>query len=724
MSGENLVIRDSSIVEQSKSPFDKNTWRWVRRKPLFVDNRDGSPVDKGRLFGEYVKKCEVALHTGELGDRQMVIVDPEVRSRKDKHFSPQAEFEETYLLYLNLKEALRGHRGDLGAKMNLDDLKRIYPGKSVPELQIALAEKLGNIFYGTIAKKEPISRYKTPETGVVVRGAAPQIQVVEAPVIKINYSTRKNPAIRVLGACGAMIVLLTACSRIPVSTPTAAEATKPPEKTSLPTSFPPAEPTVTKEAPQVTPTYVVEAAGGTYTEAQLALNSSESAIKQIEAQDRYLEYWSKFMNRPFDPETVELKRKFVYDDPNNSTEVLVLLEALGEYNGRTFTVPIGAGGQFAEYPPEVSGDNIEPGFGPLELSGGADGQWLSVENGIPVRRNSAGEIVEKLNMETKQWEVVERVVIDFEVPLAPVGVEQELWNLTYVKMMTESVRVKNLVQAGTMTLQWDQGLKTMVGTFGEESFAYNQEFGFTGEIVKDTYGRNWIVREKLSMSQSDTGSIWDYDRLHILNSGELVLGAQSKSYDFGDDIAVVGQVVGREKVDLSPYLSDNFASMTEDEAGIFYGGKNLVYEVMVVRVPTSNGFVDLKVPICPVDYCSNSEMVTNFLRGHGAGIAITGEKMLEEVDLGSAVYLNYKNYTNESAVSKSFWVDAYKKYKVQLSNSRAFGNGDLNYGTLSQYFDLGLSGNYISDIFGIPSIFDLEKLSEENYTTTVVSILY
>lgn len=313
-------------------------------------------------------------------------------------------------------------------------------------------------------------------------------------------------------------------------------------------------------------------------------------------------------------------------------------------------------------------------------------------------------------------------MIDFEIPSAPQGVDQELWKSIYVSMMTSRPRVKNLVEAGSMTLQWDQRLGTMAGRYGDESFAYNQEFGFTGEIVKDNYGRSWIVREKLSMSQSDAGSIWGFSQLHASNSNELVMGAQALWEDYGERIAIVGQVVGTERADLSPYLSDNFASMTEDEAGIFYGGKNLVYEVMVVRVPTSNGFVDLKVPVCPVDYCSNPEMVILLARGRSGG-TVTGEKVLEAADVGSMVYMVYVSYTNESLIPKSAVVAEYAKNKVRFSNARAFGNADLNYMTLSQYFALGLSGNYISDYFGIPSIFNLKMLSGDNYLSAVGGIL-
>ena len=114
-----------------------------------------------------------------------------------------------------------------------------------------------------------------------------------------------------------------------------------------------------------------------------------------------------FDSRPFDPTSVQLKWKYIYDS-NNPTSVLVMLEAGGEYNGRLFMGPIGADGKFAEFPPEVSGTDIGVGYGPLELTAGADGQILSVDSdGVPVRRDGNGNIVEKLNMKTKQWEVAD-----------------------------------------------------------------------------------------------------------------------------------------------------------------------------------------------------------------------------------------------------------------------------------------------------------------------------
>ncbi len=306
------------------------------------------------------------------------------------------------------------------------------------------------------------------------------------------------------------------------------------------------------------------------------------------------------------------------------------------------------------------------------------------------------------------------VVIDFEIPAAPQGIDPELWKTTYINMMTSRPRIKNLVEAGSMTLAWDYGLQTIAGTYGKEGFAYHQEFGFAGDIVRDTFGKRWIVREKLTMSQTTASSIWAFNQLHIPNSSELVLGAQSIQVDYGERIAIVGQIIGTERVDLSPYLSESFAAMTEDEAGIFYGGNHLVYEIMVVRVPTSNGFVDLKVPVCPVDYCNDPKLTLGYFISPSGG-STSVQKILEASRPGSMVYFTLTGSSNETVVSKESYLEVYKKIPLVVSNFRAFGNGDLNYQTLSRYFNLNLLGNYVADLLGANSIFDVSALSEMNY---------
>jgi len=254
-------------------------------------------------------------------------------------------------------------------------------------------------------------------------GRVPKIQVVQ-------YGGKDNPNSfeasygRLLkkygpvGLAGMGFVGVAAGCVVPPTSPVV-ETAPLPTKTAVENPGVTIQPQATVEVvPQVTPTYAVEAAGGPYTEVQLALNNSGSAINQKAIIERWLAYWANFDNRPFDPTSVQLKWKYIYDS-NNPTSVLVMLEAGGEYNGRLFMGPIGADGKFAEFPPEVSGTDIGVGYGPLELTAGADGQILSVDSdGVPVRRDGNGNIVEKLNMKTKQWEVIdikterERVIVN------------------------------------------------------------------------------------------------------------------------------------------------------------------------------------------------------------------------------------------------------------------------------------------------------------------------
>lgn len=414
VSGEILKIKDL-FPDQSDSPFDKNTWRRVREQGrLLMDDKDDGPVRGWGLFQEYARRCEVAVYKDDLGHRQMVIVDPEVGSRRDRYVSCQDQFRKTFLLFLNLAEAKRHSLGDPDAAISVRDLERIYPGMTMGQLGGMLRERLSSIRYGKIfCEKKPRIDVDSVGGGVK-RGGGGEMAVVANNTADIRAEKRKKRSrgtiIRVVAAAGVVSVVTSACARAIVPLPTSAETTAPISST-VPATDPgeTIEPRVTPTefSPQVTPTYAVEAAGGPYTEVQLALNNSQSAINQKVIIERWLAYWANFDNRPFDPTSVQLKWKYIYDS-NNPANVLVMLEAGGEYNGRLFMGPIGADGKFAEFPPEVSGQDIQPGFGPLELSAGGEGMWLSVnENGIPVRRDGTGTIVQTLNMETRQWEVVD-----------------------------------------------------------------------------------------------------------------------------------------------------------------------------------------------------------------------------------------------------------------------------------------------------------------------------
>lgn len=151
-------------------------------------------------------------------------------------------------------------------------------------------------------------------------------------------------------------------------------------------------------------TYRIHDSGDNYTTDQQTLNNSESAMFQKTIIERWLSYWVNFENRPFDPQTIQLTWKYVYDDSENPTRVLVVVEAGDDNGSRLFSVPISTDGTLADFPPEVRGTDIEAGYGPLELTGWAEGQWLSVDkDGILVIRDQSGIIVKKLNPDTRQW---------------------------------------------------------------------------------------------------------------------------------------------------------------------------------------------------------------------------------------------------------------------------------------------------------------------------------
>ncbi|MBP6989798.1 hypothetical protein KBB48_03440 [Candidatus Shapirobacteria bacterium] len=172
-----------------------------------------------------------------------------------------------------------------------------------------------------------------------------------------------------------------------------------------------------------TPTYMVGFSGGEFTSTQDKLNQSEQAIVQQDRIQRWLDYWIKFDNRPFAEDSADIHWKYIYDNAKNPKEVLVLLEVGGEYNNKLFTVPMNENG-FVDFPPTVVGSTIEAGLGPLEIDSNKDGTFLSVKDGVPVRINSEGEVVERLIQ--AQWEAVEKYPIDLEKLVTPPKNYEEL----------------------------------------------------------------------------------------------------------------------------------------------------------------------------------------------------------------------------------------------------------------------------------------------------------
>jgi hypothetical protein len=178
----------------------------------------------------------------------------------------------------------------------------------------------------------------------------------------------------------------------------------------------------------VTPTpskYSVQEPDIEFTPGQKAINASDSATEQKERMKQWLDYWVKFENRPFPLQEVKISWKYIYDNLDNPTEVLVLLEtAGGDYGNKEFSAPI-ADGIFIDYPPQEEDDYLQTNLEPLELSANRGKDWLSVDNGVPVRRGSDNKILEKMNMQTATWEILsktEMALHDTEMQFIELGI--------------------------------------------------------------------------------------------------------------------------------------------------------------------------------------------------------------------------------------------------------------------------------------------------------------
>ncbi len=232
-----------------------------------------------------------------------------------------------------------------------------------------------------------------------------------SPGKTINKSLRLFLVGLVLNGC--MVVQPSPKSTVEVNPPgVTAPADLPPEAPETATSTTVVEEaTATQEQPAPTPTsYVIEASGGAYTPAQEALNQSPEALAQQERFQRWLDYWVQFDNRPFAPGSVDIHKKYVYNDPQNPTEVIMLLEVGGpDYKNATFLPPHNADGPI-DYPPEVSGSEIAPGLGPMEIDLNKDGTVTRAYQGTLARFDSQGNLVETLV--GNHWEAVEQYPID------------------------------------------------------------------------------------------------------------------------------------------------------------------------------------------------------------------------------------------------------------------------------------------------------------------------
>lgn len=317
--------------------------------------------------------------------------------------------------------------------------------------------------------------------------------------------------------------------------------------------------------------------------------------------------------------------------------------------------------------------------------------------------------------------------IDFTIPEAPQGVDPEKWKDAYISGMQSSGYLRLKIEAGLAKPSWDQNLDTLIWDLGKEKFAYNSKFDFTGDVVFDVFGNNWIVRKKLTHSRGYVESIFWYDNLHDKDSEQLILGAQCVEMIGDSHCALVGQVVGQEKIDMSQYLIDDFDSLSNYDAGIFYNRKNLVFDVLAVRIPNGyNKYVELKVPIGPENYSSRKDIV-DLLSGPKTS-DISGKQILEKTQDGSMIFLISIAYHSFPA---GMTVDKFKEYIFsnpefgdKLSVFEAFGTGEHLGLIMDKYLNIPLySQHYCENPAGRLKIFDTEKMVEDKITQVVGLLL-
>lgn len=317
-------------------------------------------------------------------------------------------------------------------------------------------------------------------------------------------------------------------------------------------------------------------------------------------------------------------------------------------------------------------------------------------------------------------------VIDFDIPDAPANADPKIWREAYINGMQTNGFLKLKTQAGLATFYWDTNLNSLVWEVGDEKFGYNTEFAFTGDIVKDIYNQNWIVRKKLTQEQGAASSIWGYPNLHVKDSSELVLGVECIKRQSGESCALVGQIVGQVKLDLKPYLIDDFSTLTSSEQGVFADSQNLIFDALVVRVPNNqSGLVELKVPITP-ETLTDLEIMASLATFGGS--RIPGSEIIRKSNTGNMIYLHF---TTSYDLPEGTSVEYFRKLAITdpeagklLGVITAFGMGGMQVDLMvNKFFNSDLSGPFSPNWDGSPQIFLSEKMTEDKITPLPSGIL-
>ncbi len=303
--------------------------------------------------------------------------------------------------------------------------------------------------------------------------------------------------------------------------------------------------------------------------------------------------------------------------------------------------------------------------------------------------------------------------IDFEIPAAPAEADPEIWRTAYINGMQTNGLLKRKIEAGLATYHWDQRLNTLVWEVGDERFGYNTEFAFTGDIVKDVYNNDWIVRKKLTQGQGDASSIWRYSQLH--HEGELIMGAQCIQRSLGPTCGLVGQVIGQEVIDMKPFLVSNFDSLSDVEKGEMYQNMtNFDTHFLVVRVPNASGFSDIKVPVCPSDYCDSKMAI--LIKSRRTDF-VSGNEFIDLITPGKMVYVFFGIMTPGMGIDWKAIMEESRKDQNVFDADRfmsAFGMSELLDKTLNKEFGITIGIPHVDNYDGSVPVFDFNKLANVN----------
>ena len=306
--------------------------------------------------------------------------------------------------------------------------------------------------------------------------------------------------------------------------------------------------------------------------------------------------------------------------------------------------------------------------------------------------------------------------IDFTIPEAPQYADSEKWREAFINAVQSGGYMGLKIKSGMAKPYWNQKMETVFWDLDGDKFGYNPEFKFTGSVVKDMYGHDWVVRRKLMSEQGEFNSIWKFDKLHQYRKEDVILGAQClqgfNGLDF-DICGLVGQVVGRESIAMKTYFTPNFYKASEFEVGVLYGEDNFNFEFLVVRFPNPTGTVELKIPICITEK-PDEPMIAEIYKMTSKDLS--GNEIFKRVQNGSMVYLSYSSLNDINLIGGS--LENYKKTRqgALFDFFIAFGFGELTTYTFVEHFNIRLSGRFLKEPDVFAPIFDFEKLSKDKIT--------